>query len=76
MAYLRFSIEVCLFVSRQVTRLSESFVAVWILADVWLFTCVCPQMRSQVEIQGEPLVAECTLEWLLPCVDKLMPFKL
>jgi hypothetical protein len=33
-------------------------------------------MCSQVEIQGEPFVAESTLEGLLTSVDKLMALKL
>ena len=33
-------------------------------------------MRSQVEVQRESFAAECTLEWLLSRVDKLMSLEL
>ena len=33
-------------------------------------------MRPQIEIQRESFVAERTLEGLLSCVDKLVPFEL
>ena len=62
----------CLLVSSQVARLSEPFVTVWIFAHVGLLTGMRSQMGPQVEVEREPLVAECTLERLLSRVDQLM----
>ena len=44
-------------------------------ANVWLFARVCPQMRSQIEVQRKPLATNITLVGLLSRVHKLMSFQ-
>ena len=55
--------------------MGEPLVAAWVLAYVWLLSCVCPQVCSQVEVQGELLATNSALELLLSSMDELMPFE-
>jgi len=56
----------------QVAALSETLHAAWEITDVGLLSCMSPQMRSEIEIKGKPLVAESTFEGLFSSVDELM----
>ena len=69
-------IKMRLLMSRQIAGLREALVAVWISANVRLFTSVRPQMRSQVEIERESLAAEGALERLFTRMDQLMALEL
>ena len=60
----------------QIAGLSEAFVTIWVRAHVGLFTSMCPQMRSQVEIERESLVAKGALERFLSRMDQLVPLEL
>lgn len=67
-ADLRLPVKVGLFVGGQVARLREALVAVGVVAHVGLLSCVSPQMRSQVEVERESLIAEGALEGFLSSV--------
>ena len=69
-------IKMRLLMSCQIAGLREALVAVWISANVRLFSSMRPQMRSQVEIEREALAAEGALERLLSGMDQLMALEL
>jgi len=58
----------------QIRFLVESLVAPWVRADERLLACVDAHVRLQVEIEGEPLVADVTLVWLLSRVNQHVSF--
>jgi len=60
--------------SSQVTRLSEALHAAREIADVGFLSCVSPQMCSEIEIKGKPLVTESAFEGLFSSVYELMAF--
>ena len=53
----------------QIALLIEPFVAVGVVAHERLLSCVNALVRLQVEVQGEPLVADVTLIWLLALLE-------
>ena len=69
-------IKMRLLMSCEIAGLREALVAVWISANVRLFSSMCPQMRSQVEVEGEALAAKGALKRLLSGMDQLMALEL
>ena len=65
-----------LLVSCQVRRLGEPLLAVGVRAYIGLLAGVRAQMRPQIEVQREALVASLAFVRLLACVDELVPFEL
>jgi hypothetical protein len=76
MPYCAIFVQVGLLMGCQVRRLGESLVTARVGTDVWLLSRVGSQMSPEVEIQGKPFSTEFTLERLLSCMHKLMPFEL
>lgn len=62
--------------SCQIAGLREALVAVWISANVRLFSSMRPQMRSQVEIERESLAAKSAFERLLSRMNQLVALEL
>ena len=45
---IRLACDVCLHVLGTVTGVVESLIAVFIVTGIWLFPCMCPNMKLQI----------------------------
>lgn len=69
------SAKVRLFMSSQIGALREPLQTLGKVANVRLLASVGPQMRTQIEIETEFLVAKRALKWFLACMNQLMTLK-
>jgi hypothetical protein len=52
-----------LLMGQQIRTLCKSLEASWLLAYEWLFSCVSPDMRLQVEVERESFATGLALLW-------------